>query len=158
MSGVRMDYSGDFPDRRKGGMSEAEKGKGKVHVLHEGEIVLNRPTTKKLLDVLGIAKDTAMKMAPGSLMKRVQTLVDQAKREVDKVKEPSKEGAMPKRRKGGMARASPVKSAPARRKGGMARSDPGKNAPKRQAGGMSAPDRRALRQAKKGKHPQYDQL
>ena len=37
------------PDRRKGGMSEAEKGKGKIHLLHEGEIVLNRPTTKKLL-------------------------------------------------------------------------------------------------------------
>lgn len=110
------------PDRRKGGMSEAEKGVGKLHTLHEGEMVLNRPTTQKLLNVLGIAKSTAESMSPAVLMKRVKTVIDQAKRDVDKDKEPSKEGAKPaSRRVGGMSR--PARTAPARRKGGMSASD-----------------------------------
>jgi len=139
------------PDRRKGGMSEAEKGKGKIHLLHEGEIVLNRPTTKRLLDVLGISKDTAMKMSPQTLMKRAKTVIDQAKREVDKVKEPSKAGAVPKRMAGGMSRA-----APPRQKGGMAR--PERKAPSRQTGGMAAADARAERDKRLGRLPQYDTI
>jgi len=134
----------ETPDRRVGGMSEAEKGTGKLHMLHEGEIVLNRATTKRLLDVLGISKETAMKMAPGTLMKRVKTVIDQAKREVDKVMSPSKMGA---------------KKAPARKEGGMSR--PARKAPARQKGGMSAPGTsqyRAERDQRLGNYPMRDTL
>lgn len=137
-------------------MSEAEKGTGKIHILHEGEIVLNRPTTQRLLDVLGISKDTAMKMAPATLMKRVKTVIDQAKREVDKVKTPSPEGAKkaPARMAGGMSR--PARKAPARMAGGMSR--PARKAPARQKGGMAASEAREERDKRLGRHPMRDTL
>lgn len=136
-------------------MSEAEKNKGKLHILHEGEIVLNRPTTQKLLNVLGLSKDTAMKMAPATLMKRVKTVIDQAKREADKVKEPSPAGAKPASRKaGGMSR--PARKAPARQAGGMSR--PARKAPARQKGGMAASEERADRDKRLGRHPMRDTL
>lgn len=134
----------EAPDRRVGGMSEAEKGKGKLHMLHEGEIVLNRPTTKRLLDVLGLSKDTAMKMAPASLMKKVKEVIDIGKRGMNKDKgtpEPMKK--TPSRMKGGMS--APVKRVK-------------RTAPARRKGGMSAADHRAEMDKKAGRLPRYDTL
>lgn len=141
------------PDRRVGGMSEAEKGKGKLHLLHEGEIVLNRATTKRLLDVLGLAKDTAMKMAPASLMKKVKQVIDIADRGMNK----DKETAAPRRQTGGMAR--PARVAPSRKTGGMSR--PARSAPSRAKGGMAAPgtsEARAEREQRLGRHAFKDTL
>lgn len=129
------------PDRRTGGMSEAEKGTGKLHMLHEGEIVLNRATTNMLLKKLGISKDTAMKMAAAPLMKRVKDVLT-AVGDVKKAVEPA-----PKR---------PERVAPKRMKGGMAR--PSRKAPARQKGGMAASDKRAERDKRLGRRPQYDTL
>lgn len=145
------------PDRRVGGMSEAEKGTGKLHMLHEGEIVLNRATTNMLLKKLGISKDTAMKMAAAPLMKRVKDVLS-AVGDVKKAVAP-----VPKRQKGGMAAAAPAAAskrperyAPKRMKGGMAR--PARKAPARMKGGMAASDERAERDKRLGRRPQYDTL
>ena len=139
------------PDRRTGGMSEAEKGTGKLHMLHEGEIVLNRATTNMLLKKLGISKDTAMKMAAAPLMKRVKDVLT-AVGDVKKAVAPA-----PKRMKGGMAAPKrPERLAPKRMKGGMAR--PARKAPARMKGGMSASDERAERDKRLGRRPQYDTL
>ena len=143
----------ETPDRRVGGMSEAEKGTGKLHMLHEGEIVLNRPTTQMLLKKLGISKETAMKMSGPALMKRVksglsgeiQNVTGNVKKGVEAVKkgvERIKERMAPKRMKGGMSR--PARKAPSRMKGGM-------SAP----GSSSA---RAERSMRLGQYPDRDSL
>ena len=126
------------PDRRTGGMSEAEKGTGKLHMLHEGEIVLNRATTNMLLKKLGISKDTAMKMAAAPLMKRVKDVLT-AVGDVKKAVAPAPKRPAPKRMKGGMSR-------------------PSRKAPARQKGGMAASDERAERDKRLGRRPQYDTL
>ena len=153
MADSSIKRSREVPDRRIGGMSEAEKGKGKLHLLHEGEIVLNRAVTGRLLNILGLSKDTAMKMSGPSLMKRVKTVLDQAKREVDKVKEPSAEGAVPKRESGGMARAA--RKAPKRQAGGMAAPARARAAPSRAKGGMAAPGTSAARAERAHRLGQY---
>ena len=126
------------PDRRTGGMSEAEKGTGKLHMLHEGEIVLNRATTNMLLKKLGISKDTAMKMAAAPLMKKVKDVLT-AVGDVKKAVAPAPKRPDPKRMKGGMSR-------------------PARKAPARQKGGMAASDARADRDKRLGRRPQYDTL
>jgi hypothetical protein len=160
----------EVPDRRVGGMSEAPKGEGKLHKLHEGEIVLNRATTRTLLSRLGISKETASKMAPGTLMKRVKEAVTNpietakkageaigkgAKRVVDATKRGvERKKKILSRQTGGMAR--PVRATPSREKGGMAR--PARATPSRLKGGMSASDQRAERDKRLGRMPQYDTL
>lgn len=123
----------DVPDLQQGGMTSSEKGKGMLHNLHFGEMVLNHPTTKKLLKALGIGIAMARKMKPEDLMKKVKELID----------------ALPSRAEGGMSdtpapapRVSPAKDAPSRKKGGMAepknvRISPAKDAPSRKKGGVS---------------------
>lgn len=152
MSSVRGER--DAPDRRKGGMSEAEKGKGKLHMLHEGEIILNRPTTKLLLDAVGVSKKTAMSMTPSALMGRVKGAITGAKKSI-------KGAVKSELKRAGQkvldARAkAEAKKAPARRKGGMAR--PARVAPSRRKGGMSAADMRAENDKKAGRMPRYDTL
>lgn len=129
-----MSYSSgdDVPDMMKGGMTSSEKGKGMLHNLHFGELVLNNPTTKKLLKALGIGLKMAREMKPEDLMKKVKELI----------------GKIPSRAEGGIAdvpaRVSPAKDAPARKKGGVAdtpRVSPAKGAPSRKKGGVSAPER-----------------
>jgi len=126
------------PDRRQGGMSEAEKGKGKLHMLHEGEIILNRPTTNMLLKKLGISKSTAMGMSPQDLMKRVKDFAMGVKESV--TKEAIKR----------------VRNAPKRQEGGMAR--PARKAPSRKSGGMASADYRAEKDKRMGNIPRYDTI
>jgi len=126
------------PDRRQGGMSDAEKGKGKLHMLHEGEIILNRPTTNMLLKKLGISKSTAMGMSPQDLMKRVKDFAMGVKESV--TKEAIKR----------------VRNAPKRQEGGMAR--PARKAPSRKSGGMASADYRAEKDKRMGNIPRYDTI
>ena len=146
----------EAPDRRVGGMSEAEKGTGKLHMLHEGEIVLNRPTTQMLLKKLGISKETAMKMSGPALMKKVKEgLSGEVKNVVGNVTK-----GVEAVKKGVANVAERVKRmAPKRMKGGMSR--PARKAPSRMKGGMSAPgssSARAERSMRLGQYPDRDSL
>jgi len=141
------------PDRRQGGMSDAEKGKGKLHMLHEGEIILNRPTTNMLLKKLGISKSTAMGMSPQDLMKKVKDFAMGVKESVTKEAIKRVRNA-PKRQEGGMAR--PARKAPARKEGGMSR--PARKAPSRKSGGMASADYRAEKDKRMGNIPRYDTI
>ena len=147
-----MAYASDpaVPDLQQGGMTSSEKGKGMLHNLHFGEMVLNHPTTKKLLKALGIGLAMARKLKPEDLMKKVKEMID----------------ALPSRAEGGVSdtpapapRVSPAKDAPSRKKGGVAdtgRVKPVANAPSRKAGGMS--EAREERDRALGRLPMRDQL
>jgi len=146
-----MAYASDpaVPDLQQGGMTSSEKGKGMLHNLHFGEMVLNHPTTKKLLKALGIGLAMARKLKPEDLMKKVKEMID----------------ALPSRAEGGVSdtpapapRVSPAKDAPSRKKGGVSeqqsaksglrrgaygsepknvRVSPAKDAPSRKKGGVA---------------------
>jgi hypothetical protein len=157
---------------KKGGMTSSEKGAGMLHNLHFGEMVLNHPTTKKLLKALGIGLAMAKKMKPEELMAKVKSMIDsipsRAEGGVSDVPPPRANpvAKAPARKKGGMSsasapvRISPTKDAPARKKGGMSavpgRVNPAKDAPSRKKGGMSAVYEAKDRAS--GRVPGHDQI
>ena len=161
----------DMPDMKKGGMTSSQKGEGMLHNLHFGEMVLNHPTTKKLLKALGIGLKMARDMKPEDLMAKVKELIaklpSRSEGGVSDAPAPRVAPASkaPARKKGGMssappARVSPAESAPSRKKGGMAsvpgRVNPTKDAPSRKKGGMSAVYEAKDRAA--GRVPGHDQI
>jgi hypothetical protein len=163
-----------MPDMKKGGITSSEKGSGMLHNLHFGEMVLNHPTTKKLLKALGIGLAMAKKMKPEELMTKVKAMIDslpsRAEGGVSDAPAPrvNPVAKAPARKKGGMSsasapvRVSPTKDAPARKKGGMAsasapvRVSPTKDAPSRKKGGMSAVYEAKDRAS--GRVPGHDQI
>lgn len=159
----------DMPDMKKGGMTSSEKGEGMLHNLHFGEMVLNHPTTKKLLKALGIGLKMARSMKPEELMAKVKELIAKLPSKAeggvsDAPARISPASKAPARKKGGMssapARVNPTQDAPSRKKGGMAgvpgRVNPTKDAPSRKKGGMSAVYEAKDRAA--GRVPGHDQI
>jgi len=161
----------DMPDMKKGGMTSADKGEGMLHNLHFGEMVLNHPTTKKLLKALGIGLKMARSMKPEELMAKVKELIAKLPSKAeggvsDAPARISPASKAPARKKGGVSatpgRVDPTASAPSRKKGGVSgagvpgRLNPTKDAPSRKKGGMSsvyeAKDRAT------GRVPGHDQI
>lgn len=162
-------YGDDVPDMQKGGMTSSEKGKGMLHNLHFGELVLNHPTTKKLLKALGVGIEMARKMKPEDLMKKVKEMIDKlpAREEGGMAATPRTAPAKnaPSRMKGGVSATQPPRvdlaaAAPARKKGGVSaapgRAAPAKDAPSRKKGGMS--DLREKRDRDLGRMPRADEI